>query len=67
MRKLHHPRQHAKENTLGITSVFSMAGRKSSAGNPLFTDFTLVGQELEYLGFTYQRGEVLLIDILRIS
>lgn len=33
MRKLHHPRQHAKENTLGITSVFSMAGEKEPIPN----------------------------------
>jgi hypothetical protein len=41
-----------------------MAGRESDVGNPILTDFTLVGQKLEHLGFTYYKGIVLLIDTL---
>lgn len=40
-----------------------MAGCESGAGNPLVTDFTLVGQELEQLGFTYHKGEVIVIEL----
>jgi hypothetical protein len=38
--------------------MISVAGRESGAGNPLATDFTLVGQKLEQLGFVYYRGFV---------
>jgi hypothetical protein len=44
-----------------------MAGRESGAGNPLFTDFTLAGQKLEQLGFTYYKGTVLVIDSLKME
>lgn len=44
-----------------------MAGDESRAGNPLLTDFTLVGQKLEQLGFTYYKGVVLLIDTLEMQ
>lgn len=41
-----------------------MAGGKSGAGNPLFTDFISVAQRLEKLGFTFHRGNVLLLEPL---
>lgn len=44
-----------------------MAGCESGAGNPLLTDFTLVGRKLEQLGFTYYKGAVLLFDTLEMQ
>lgn len=41
-----------------------LAGGTSSAGNPLFTDFISVGRQLEKLGFTFQRGKILLLEPL---
>ena len=44
-----------------------LAGDESRASNPLFADFAFIGQELEKLGFTYSRGDVFLIDPLKVQ
>lgn len=43
-----------------------MAGRESLNWHPLITDFILVGQKLEQLGFIYSRQTVILIDFVRL-
>jgi hypothetical protein len=39
-----------------------MAGCKSRVGNPLVSDFVLVGRKLEQLGFTRYNGNVTIIE-----
>jgi hypothetical protein len=39
-----------------------MAGDESLNWHPFLSDFILVGQKLEQLGFTYFRGSVTVID-----
>lgn len=36
-----------------------MAGDESHASNPLITDFIVLGQRLEKLGFIYHQGKFL--------
>jgi hypothetical protein len=38
-----------------------LAGDESSAGNPSLADFTLAGLKLEQLGFTYDKGSVVIV------
>ena len=44
-----------------------MAGDESLNWHPLLSDFTLVGQRLERLGFTYYKGSVAVIDPLEMQ
>lgn len=39
-----------------------MAGDESHNWHPLVSDFILVGQKLEKLGFVYNRGAVLILE-----
>lgn len=39
-----------------------MAGDESHVSNPLITDFVLLGQRLEKLGFLYYRNGVTIIE-----
>lgn len=39
-----------------------MTGSKSHGWHPLLSDFILLGQKLEKLGFTYFKGTVTVID-----
>ena len=54
----------AAKNRGMLPLLSKMAGGKSSAGNPLFADFISVAQQLEKLGFTFHRGNVLLLEPL---
>ena len=40
-----------------------LAGSKSLDWHPLFSDFVILGQKLEQLGFTYYKGIVTIIGI----
>lgn len=42
----------------------NLAGYTSHVGNPLLSDFILIGQKLEKLGFTYYKGKVTVVDPL---
>jgi hypothetical protein len=39
-----------------------LAGGKSLNWHPLLTDFILLGQKLEQLGFTYFKGRVAIVE-----
>lgn len=39
-----------------------MAGGESHASNPLVADFVLLAHKLEKLGFTYSRGNIIVIE-----
>lgn len=40
-----------------------MAGYMVRGGNTLLSDFILVAQKLEQLGFTYHNGQVIVVDL----
>jgi len=42
--------------------LLGLAGSTSRVGNPLLTDFLMVGQKLEKLGFIYDRGNVIIVE-----
>ena len=44
-----------------------MAGDESLNWHPSLSDFILVGQRLERLGFTYYKGTVAIIDSLEMQ
>jgi len=41
-----------------------MVGRMSRVSNPLISDFVLMAQKLKKLGFVYDRGTVIVVDVL---
>ena len=43
--------------------TFSMAGNESLNWHPLIADFILVARKLEQLGFVYNKGSVIVVDI----
>jgi hypothetical protein len=42
--------------------ILCMAGYTSRVGNPILTDFLLLAEKLEQLGFTYYNGKVSIVD-----
>ena len=54
-------RSQSHEKT-GHKSGSFMAGDESDGWHPLLSDFILLGQKLEQLGFTYFKGTVTVMD-----
>lgn len=44
-----------------------MAGSTSRVGNPFLSDFILIGQKLEKLGFTYYKSKVTVVDPVEVQ
>lgn len=44
-----------------------MAGDESLSWHPFLSDFIVLGQKLEQLGFTYFKGSVTVIDSLEVQ
>jgi len=48
-------------NILSV-KILTVAGYSSLSWHPLLSDFILLGQKLEQLGFTYYKGKVTVVD-----